>query len=607
MLAEARTQTVDLSGSVFGTLDATAAEISGSFILNRCRAQAIISSLAHVSGRLLLDSAHLTNPRRDALLGEQMTVDGGMFCRRFHSEGEVRLLAARVSGQLALNGAHLVNPGKNTLSADRMAVDGGVHCDEGFHSEGEIRLLAARISGQLSMRAAHLANPGNIVLNADQMTVDGDMFCDDGFHSEGEIRLLGAHIGGTLGLNSAHLANPGNNTLSGDDATVDGGMFCDDGFHSEGEIRLLGAHIGGELSLKGARLTNPGNNTLNADQMTVDSGMFCDDGFRSEGEIILQAAHIGGQLSLDSAHLANAGHDVLSADRITVDSDMLYREGFSTEGCVRLRGAHVGGQLIFRDATLSNPGDLALRCDMIQVDSLRLDGMTVAGTVDLRFAQVQVLYDDPSRWPGRILLDGFIYDDLQPYVSARGPSGRIAWLARAEGGNRAQPYEQLAAHYRRLGHDDEARWVLVGKQRRRRDELSVFAKIIGCAFDALVGYGYRPSRAFACLLVLIAAGSVYFTIYRPAALDPTQHPHYQPILYAADLVIPIVNFGQADIWAPAGASQWVAAIMTALGWIFATAAVAGITRVLTRTLRAAVYSRTHRVDGHVRAKFPALP
>jgi hypothetical protein len=66
-------------------------------------------------------------------------------------------------------------------------------------------------------------------------------------------------------------------------------------------------------------------------------------------------------------------------------------------------------------------------------------------------------------------------------------------------------------------------------------------------------------------------------------LDPTQHPHYQPVLYAANLVISIVNLSQADIWAPAGAAQWVAAALTALCWILATAAVAGITRVLTRT------------------------
>lgn len=44
-----------------------------------------------------------------------------------------------------------------------------------------------------------------------------------------------------------------------------------------------------------------------------------------------------------------------------------------------------------------------------------------------------------------------------------------------------------------------------------------------------------------------------------------------------------VREGQADTWAPTGDAQWVAAVLTALGWILATAAVAGIARVLTLT------------------------
>jgi hypothetical protein len=179
-------------------------------------------------------------------------------------------------------------------------------------------------------------------------------------------------------------------------------------------------------------------------------------------------------------------------------------------------------------------------------------------------------------------LDGFSYGDLEPYAGARGKSGRLAWLAHGETTYRAQPYERLAAYYRRLGHDEEARRVLVAKQRRRRAGLGLFGKIIGYALDGIVGYGYRPVRAFSWLVVLVTVGSAYFTINRPALLDPLQHPHYQPILYAADLVIPIVNLGQADTWAPAGAAQWVAAALVALGWILATAVVAGITRVLAR-------------------------
>jgi hypothetical protein len=438
VLAEARTKTIDLSGSVLVTLDAASAEIAGYLRLDRCQALAIKCNLAH-------------------------------------------------------------------------------------------------ITGNLSLHGANLANPGDIALDATGITVDGGMFCQRGFQAEGEISLLGAHISVQLSLNGAHLVNPGEIALTADWMTVDGGMFCEQGFLGVGQIRLLGAHISGQLSMSGAHLVNPGGTALAADRMVVDGGMFCQRGFQAEGEISLVCAHISGQLG-------------------------------------------------FRGAVLSNLDDRpVLNCQEVRTDSLWLDGVKAIGAISLNFAQVQVLRDSPSGWPGRIELNGFTYDDLQPYVTAQGPSGRLSWLSHTGAEYRAQPYEQLAAYYRRLGHDEEARRVLVAKQRRRRAGLDPLGKIAGYVLDALVGYGYRPGRAFTWLIALIVAGSVYFTINRPVALDPTHPSHYQPVLYAADLVIPIVNLGQSDAWAPAGASQWIAAALTALGWILATAAVAGITRVLTRT------------------------
>ena len=336
--------------------------------------------------------------------------------------------------------------------------------------------------------------------------------------------------------------------------------------------------------LDGAHLVNPGANALNAGRMTVDGSMFCQKGFRAEGEIRLIVVHISGRLRLNGAHLINPGASALNAEGMTVDGGMSCQEGFRAEGEVRLRGAHISGQLSFRGAALSSPGRTAMECETLQADSLWLEGVTVTGTVSLMSARVRVLHDDPSGWPGQMLLDGFVYDDLRPYTAAgrHGQPGRLSWLANAEADYRAQPYEQLAAYYRRLGHDEEARRVLVAKQRRHRAGLGIGGKIVGYALDWIVGYGYRPVRAFAWLVVLLAAGSVYFTVNRPVPLDPAHHPHYQPVLYAADLLIPIVNLGQSNTWAPTGPAQWVAAALIAMGWILATAVVAGITRILTR-------------------------
>ena len=349
------------------------------------------------------------------------------------------------------------------------------------------------------------------------------------------------------------------------------------------EIDLREARINGSVSLLSAHLANPGGDVLNADVMTVDGDMDCRQGFQAEGGVALVGAHIGGALNLDGARLANPGGDALIADRMTVRGAMFCGAEFQAEGMVRLLGVHIGDQLGFRDVTLSNGGQAALVCEGLEADALWLEFRKVTGTVDLIAARVKALYDQPGYWPVRLRLDGLSYDDLRPYAPPEGPAGRLAWLSRDQDGYRAQPYEQLAAYYRRLGHDAEARKVLVAKQRRRRAGLSIPGKILGHVLDALVGYGYRPGRALAWLTGLLIAGSAYFTINQPVPADPAHHPHYQPVLYAADLVIPVVNFGQSGAWLPTGAGQWVAAGLTAFGWIFATAVVAGVTRVLTRT------------------------
>ncbi|MFS8544209.1 MAG: M48 family metallopeptidase [Limnochordales bacterium] len=98
----------------------------------------------------------------------------------------------------------------------------------------------------------------------------------------------------------------------------------------------------------------------------------------------------------------------------------------------------------------------------------------------------------------------------------------------------------------------------------------------------------RPAPAAAgsrwiALLTLLAAGSVFFAHHRPEPIKPGEHPHYHPVLYAADVLLPIINLGQESAFKHQGLGQWVASVLILLGWVLATAVVAGVTRVLTRT------------------------
>ena len=54
------------------------------------------------------------------------------------------------------------------------------------------------------------------------------------------------------------------------------------------------------------------------------------------------------------------------------------------------------------------------------------------------------------------------------------------------------------------------------------------------------------------------------------------------MLYTADLLVPIVDFGNKSRWYMHGADKWVATGITAMGWILATTIAAGVSRILRR-------------------------
>ncbi len=162
--------------------------------------------------------------------------------------------------------------------------------------------------------------------------------------------------------------------------------------------------------------------------------------------------------------------------------------------------------------------------------------------------------------------------------------GRVAWLRAATPEYSSEPYERLASALRASGEDSEAREVLLAKQRRRRETLTPAGRVWGWLQDVTVGYGYRPGRAAVWMGVLWALGAVYFSAHPapPAADSGGYAPHWSPALYALDLLLPVIDLGQDNAWRVSGAGQWVASSLTLLGWMLATTAAAGASRLLRR-------------------------
>ena len=155
-----------------------------------------------------------------------------------------------------------------------------------------------------------------------------------------------------------------------------------------------------ELLTSGAHLDGKDGPALTAQGLTVTADMYCRERFQAAGEIDLSRASIGAQLGFTGAHLDGKDGPALTARELTVTADMLCDEGFQAAGEINLAGAKIGA-----------------------------------------------LLDEKESWPPLLDLDGLTYRALT-YLPAR---DRIDWLNRSAGYS-PQPYEQLAAYYRQLGH-----------------------------------------------------------------------------------------------------------------------------------------------------------
>jgi hypothetical protein len=347
-----------------------------------------------------------------------------------------------------------------------------------------------------------------------------------------------------------------------------------------GCLMLENATISGSFSIGGCRLVNPGARALSGGGLRVGGGFFARRGLRAEGSVRIIGAQVAGGIFCEGATLHHPDGAALCADEV-VTTRVICADGFSCDGEVQLRGAQVSGEVNLYASTLRARGK-ALRGRGLTAGELILAPVAVEGLVDLSRARLGALRDSRVTWPPRLRLDGMTYDQLLSLGPAIGARARCSWLDRDADAYRPQPYEELAGYYRRLGHDEDARRVLVAKQRRRRRTLNPPARVAGYLLDGLVGYGYRAWLAAVWLGVLLTAGTAVFTARPPLALDPAHQPHVDAFVYTLDLLIPIGAFGLRSTFVPVGGTRWMAYGLIASGWILATALIAGVSRSLRR-------------------------
>jgi hypothetical protein len=130
------------------------------------------------------------------------------------------------------------------------------------------------------------------------------------------------------------------------------------------------------------------------------------------------------------------------------------------------------------------------------------------------------------------------------------------------------------------GHEQDARRVGLEHQRVRRRTLGRPGRFVGHVLDATVAYGYRTWQVVPWIAVLTIAGAVVFATRRPT--PRADAPAFNALAFSFDLLLPVIDLGQASTHTPHGGARWVAWAVVIAGWVLTSALVAGLTRSFSR-------------------------
>ena len=403
---------------------------------------------------------------------------------------------------------------------------------------------------------------------------------------------------------------------------------CDDCKVDDIGVWVKGAHVTGTLDLK----LNTTRGAIRMQNSRFEEHIDCE---QSECK----------QLVLNGSDLQD-----LFGQTMKVTGSVFLRN-ITTQATIDLNSATIGGQLACEKATFEVKNGHAFNAQSAKINGgLVWRGVTVTkGTLNFANAHTSVLCDDEGSWPSgwRVDLEGLTYDTI-----IGGPldaKSRLAWLHNVSNWNGTftpQPYTQLAKILRDMGHDNDARQVLEKRDalllksyRKNLRKLSETTKNITVSHLAtkslaaahwlfvdklmgtLTGYGHQPFRSLRFLFLLIGLAAIpshmawTFGGFAPnsaviqvsddwKALSHKENAAeewsaktqagrdwetFQDIAYATDLVIPIINIGQTDAWAPSttrGAAGyhmwWLSWVFTIVGWIVTALGAAAITGVIRR-------------------------
>jgi hypothetical protein len=420
--------------------------------------------------------------------------------------------------------------------------------------------------------------------------------------------------------NLQSLRLPNSQCTGGLDATgitLGGSLELSAGFEGEGGVVFDRARVGRWIDCSQASFESKHGTALSLSGAAVDGDVLLCDGFRACGEVRLDRARIAGDLECDGGHFQAAKSDgtALSGDNIKVGGRINFGTHAVSSGTMDLRRAEVGSQIRIEGHSEA-PVATAWNLEAARVVRaiVLCPSEKLVGHINMINATAGYLRDDLDNWGDSYDVSGLECGSLVSRQEAeerkaqsgqaggRGRPGegqrptlwwrpsptvqkRLNWLEENASGYQPQLYDQVAADYRRAGHEHAERCVLIEKERQRRTTLPPPTRAWSWIKDKLLGYGYRTWQALIPVAALLAAGILFFLIWpgdvEPAGVHVTR-PFLWPVVYSAELLLPLVNTVQRESFTLRGAGPLVGLTLTISGWVLLTAIVAGITGFIRR-------------------------
>jgi hypothetical protein len=565
---------------------------------------------ARIEGQLNCRHANFTNPSGHSINADHMVVGGDVLLDgRFCADGEVCVQWARV-GRLRATRGSFTSASTYALHADALHARHGVYLDRGFNAAASVRLVGANVTGELCCTKGSFHSPSGRALDAERIVAE-DVYLDHGFTARGEVRFNDSKVSRQFNATNGEFRNDrsGGYALNCDGLRCAGDVFLNGGFHAAGAVSLTGAEIGSQLNCTAGSFNALGGYALFADGMTTPGIVYLDRGFQAMGEVRLARATIGRQLVCTDGVFSNQHGNALDLTGLITPGDVLANGNFRATGEVRMRNAEITRDLNFRGAQLHGAEGLDARGIKVGGRLIWKLDQPPEGLVDLSSGHVSRLDDTMQSWPaGKYVLAGLRY---RPAVNGNDEISvdqRLRWLRTTEDYN-ATAYQQLAEAYQLVGEEKTAETISIASLRdlRKRGDLRRRSRGWNRFLDWTVGYGYRLHRPFLALLVLgllgaliyylgAHAGLIYATqpkgkqIAAPAnGACPLGYPCFNPVAYSFQLLIPGLDLREATYWWP-DASKGLRGLllvlytwlMIILGWVLATALVAGITQLFRR-------------------------